>query len=53
MGPGDILKLGVIVLPLVMFLAFVGSKVVTGAQTAGGNMQSEADNLASTAGSTW
>ncbi len=53
MGPGDILKLGAIIIPLVMFLAFVGVKVVENAKEAGRSMQSEADNLATTSGSTW
>ncbi|MCB5200590.1 hypothetical protein SAMN05428995_10413 [Loktanella sp. DSM 29012] len=53
MGPGDILKIGVIVLPLVMFLAYVGTAVVDNTKTAGTSMDSAADGLSSTAGSSW
>ncbi len=53
MGPGDILKLGLIILPLIIFLMLVGTKVIDNATESGNAMQEAAESLKEAVGSTW
>jgi len=53
MGPGDILKIGLIVIPLVMFIAYFANKSMDDFGGAVDNMVTATDETAEKAEGTW